>query len=52
MSDMGLSEGITNGPGADRKHGTCGYWPPEVINSEPYTTEPDWWALSACCSKS
>ena len=24
---------------------TCGYWPPEVIKEQPYTVEPDYWAL-------
>ena len=31
--------------GPSIKHGTCGYWPPEVIKEQPYTVEPDYWAL-------
>ena len=53
ISDMGLCVDISKGPvtaendplGPSIRHGTCGYWPPEVIREEPYTTAPDWWAL-------
>jgi serine/threonine protein kinase len=53
ISDMGLCVDISDGPvtpekdplGPSIRHGTCGYWPPEVIKEEPYTTGPDWWAL-------
>jgi len=44
MSDMGLVADISKGA---IKHcaGTRGYWSPETINKEPYTTDPDWWSL-------
>jgi hypothetical protein len=53
VSDMGLCVDISRGPvcaasdplGPSIRHGTCGYWPPEVIREQEYTTEPDWWAL-------
>ena len=44
ISDMGLTADITSGP-IKQRAGTCGYWSPETINKEPYTTEPDWWSL-------
>lgn len=54
VSDMGLCVDISGGRfvsaendplGPSIKHGTCGYWPPEVIREQPYRTHPDWWAL-------
>ena len=44
ISDMGLTADITKGP-IKQKSGTCGYWSPETIKKEKYTTEPDWWSL-------
>lgn len=44
ISDMGLTADISKGT-IKQKSGTRGYWSPETINKEPYTTEPDWWSL-------
>jgi len=46
ISDMGLTYDISGGP-SKRRAGSPGYWPPEVINQKPYTTQPDWWSLGA-----
>jgi serine/threonine kinase 32 len=44
LSDMGLTADISKGP-IKQCSGTRGYWSPETIKKEPYTTEPDWWSL-------
>ena len=44
ISDMGLTASIVKGP-IKQKSGTIGYWSPETIKKEAYTTEPDWWSL-------
>jgi len=44
ISDMGLAAVIKNGP-IKGKSGTRGYWSPETIKKEKYTSEPDWWSL-------
>ena len=44
LSDMGLAADISRGP-IKQCCGTRGYWAPEMILREPYTTEPDWWSL-------
>ena len=44
LSDMGLARDISGGP-TSQQSGTRGYWPPEIIDRTPYTTEPDWWSL-------
>jgi len=44
ISDMGLTADITKGP-IKQKSGTRGYWSPETVNKQAYTTEPDWWSL-------
>ena len=44
ISDMGLTADITKGP-IKQCSGTRGYWSPETIKKEPYSTEPDWWSL-------
>ena len=44
ISDMGLTADITKGP-IKQCSGTRGYWSPETIKKEPYTTQPDWWSL-------
>ena len=41
---MGLTADITKGP-IKQCSGTRGYWSPETIKKEKYTTEPDWWSL-------
>jgi len=44
ISDMGLTADITKGP-IKQCSGTRGYWSPETIKKEKYTTAPDWWSL-------
>jgi len=44
VSDMGLTANITGGP-IKQCSGTRGYWSPETIQKQMYTTEPDWWSL-------
>lgn len=44
VSDMGLCADISKGP-IKQCSGTRGYWSPETIQKQPYTTEPDWWSL-------
>ena len=44
ISDMGLTADISKGP-IKQCSGTRGYWSPETIKKEPYTTQPDWWSL-------
>jgi len=44
ISDMGLAHSIAGGA-IKQKSGTRGYWSPETIQGEKYTTEPDWWSL-------
>jgi len=44
ISDMGLTHDISKGP-ISQCSGTRGYWSPETIKKEPYTTQPDWWSL-------
>merc|ERR1712087_184830 len=44
ISDMGLTCDISGGP-IKQCSGTRGYWSPETIKKEPYTTQPDWWSL-------
>jgi len=44
ISDMGLAADVSRGP-ISGKSGTRGYWSPEQIRREPYTTLPDWWSL-------
>ena len=41
---MGLAHDISKGP-IKQCAGTCGYWSPEQINKDSYTTQPDWWSL-------
>merc|ERR1712216_72989 len=41
---MGLTADISKGP-IKQCSGTRGYWSPETIKKEKYTTEPDWWSL-------
>jgi len=44
ISDMGLTHRIKEG-GISQKSGTRGYWSPETVLKQKYTTEPDWWSL-------
>jgi len=44
ISDMGLTADISKGP-IKQCSGTRGYWSPETINKQPYTTAPDWFSL-------
>ena len=44
ISDMGLTADISGGP-IKHKAGSPGYWAPEQVKGEPYTTAPDWWSL-------
>lgn len=44
VSDMGLTANITGGP-IKQCSGTRGFWSPETITKQMYTTEPDWWSL-------
>ena len=44
VSDMGLTANISGGP-IKQCSGTRGYWYPETIQKQPYTTKPDWWSL-------
>jgi len=44
VSDMGLTADISKGP-IKQCSGTRGYWSPETIQKQQYTTEPDWWSL-------
>jgi len=44
VSDMGLTADISKGP-IKQCSGTRGYWSPETIQKQSYTTEPDWWSL-------
>jgi len=44
ISDMGLCADISKGA-IKQTSGTRGYWSPETINKNQYTTEPDWWSL-------
>ena len=44
VSDMGLTADISAGP-IKQCSGTRGYWSPETIKKQEYTTEPDWWSL-------
>jgi len=44
ISDMGLTADISKGP-IKQCSGTRGYWSPETVKKEKYTTEPDWWSL-------
>ena len=44
ISDMGLTANISKGA-IKQCSGTRGYWSPETIKKEAYTTEPDWWSL-------
>jgi len=44
VSDMGLCADISKGA-IKQCSGTRGYWSPETIQKQPYTTEPDWWSL-------
>jgi len=44
ISDMGLTADISKGP-IKQCSGTRGYWSPETIAKQPYTTQPDWWSL-------
>jgi len=44
VSDMGLTANISGGP-IKQCSGTRGYWSPETIQKQQYTTEPDWWSL-------
>jgi len=41
---MGLTADISKGP-IKQCSGTRGYWSPETVKKEKYTTEPDWWSL-------
>ena len=41
---MGLTADISGGP-IKHKAGSPGYWAPEQVKGEPYTTAPDWWSL-------
>jgi len=44
LSDMGLTADISKGA-IKQCSGTRGYWSPETIKKEAYSTEPDWWSL-------
>lgn len=44
ISDMGLTADISKGA-IKQCSGTRGYWSPETIKKEKYTTAPDWWSL-------
>lgn len=44
ISDMGLTADISKGP-IKQCSGTRGYWSPETIKKESYTTQPDYWSL-------
>lgn len=44
ISDLGLAKDISKGA-ISQCSGTRGFWSPETIKKEKYTTQPDWWSL-------
>jgi serine/threonine protein kinase len=48
ISDMGLATKFKKGKKTMKgRAGTPGYWPPEMVNKEPYNNGCDWWSLGA-----
>ena len=50
LCDFGMCADVSGGPIKDgsKPKGTKGFWAPEQIKSEPYTTSPDIWTLGVC----